>query len=60
MENTKRRIRMIEEMDFFKYATYDSDGLMNGIREDAPDYIKDEYEAYLKEMEEAKRKGIKM
>ena len=51
---------MIEEMDFFKYATYDSDGLMNGIREDAPDYIKDEYEAYLKEMEEAKRKGIKM
>lgn len=60
MENTERRIGMIEEREFFKYATYDNDGLINGIRGDAPDYIKADYESYLKEMEEAKRKGIKM
>ena len=60
MENIEGRTRMIVEREFFKYATYDDDGFMNGIREDAPESVKSDYEAFLREEEEAKRKGIKL
>jgi hypothetical protein len=35
-------------------------GGMKGIKENAPDNIKEEFEIYLKEMEELKKQGIKL
>lgn len=51
---------MIEEKKFFKYATYDEDGFINGVRDDAPDEIKKEYAEFVKEQEEARINGIKI
>ena len=31
---------------WFKYATFDEDGFVNGIRADAPEYAKEAYQAY--------------
>lgn len=45
---------------WWDYATFDDEGFVNGIRDDAPDYIK---EAYEKEMAEEQRyidEGIPM
>ena len=44
---------------WFEYAVFDEDGVC-GIKEDAPDEIKKEYDEYLKEQETFKRDGIKV
>lgn len=43
-----------------EWAEYDEEGFLCGIREDAPDEAKKEYEEYRKETEEAKKRGIKL
>lgn len=51
---------MIEKPIFWDYITLDSEGVMNGIREDAPESVKKAYEEYLKEELRNKKKGIKV
>lgn len=43
-----------------EWAKYDEDGFLCGIREDAPEEAKKEYEQYLEETKKAKEKGIKL
>jgi len=51
---------MINRPAFWDYITTDNEGEMNGIREDIPKAIKKEYEEYLKELDQAKKKGLKL
>lgn len=41
------------------YATYNEDGYISGIRDDAPPEIKEQYDKYLKEAEEMKKDGFR-
>ena len=45
--------------EFWKWITTDAHGTLNGVKEDAPQNIKDEYAKYVKAKEEAKKKHIK-
>ena len=47
---------MMEQPIWWEYATYDEDGFVDGIRDDAPEEIKKAYDDYLK----TKEKGIKI
>lgn len=40
---------MREEMIFDNWMKYDEDGFYDGLREDAPQEVKEAYEKYLKE-----------
>lgn len=51
---------MMIKPDWWEYATYDDDGFVNGIREDAPENIKEAYSEYLKEKATLQEKGIKI
>lgn len=51
---------MVEVMNFFDYGIFSEMGFLVGIREDAPENIKKEYAAYLKEKEKAEKEGIKL
>lgn len=42
---------METEPVWFKYATFDDDGFVNGIREDAPEEVKKAYRDQQKEKE---------
>lgn len=42
------------------WVTYDEDGFVNGIREDAPDDVKRAYEKHVANMKELRKKGIKI
>lgn len=50
---------MQEKPRFWDYITTDDDGFMNGIRSDAPEDIKKEYDDFIKRENENKIKGIK-
>lgn len=41
----------VEEPRWWKYATHDEYGIVNGVREDTPEDIKKEYYDYLKKRE---------
>lgn len=45
--------------DFWKYTTSDKYGTINGIREDAPQWAKDEYKEWVKHREEQLKQGWK-
>jgi len=44
------------KLDFLKWITVNEYGFMNGIREDAPDEMKAQYEDYVKKKKELNRK----
>lgn len=46
--------------DWEQWAEYNEEGFLSGISKDAPDEAKKAYSDYLKEMEEAKKRGIKI
>lgn len=48
----------IPEPSFWKYLIFNNDGII-GIKDDAPPKEKKAYEAYLKEMEQMEKEGIK-
>lgn len=50
----------MEYQEWFEYATFDEDGVVNGISPNAPDKIKKSYDDYLKEQKEANREGIRL
>ena len=43
-----------------QYGIYDEDGFLIGIKDDAPQEIKDSYELYIHDYEEALKMGIKI
>lgn len=45
---------------WWEWTIANENGFMCGIRDDAPEDIKKEYEKYLEEKEELKKKGIKI
>lgn len=60
MEFIERRIRMIAEPIFWKYLIFDDEGEMAGIKEDAPEDAKKEYEAFIDAERDLKEQGIKL
>ena len=50
---------MIPYQVFWPFLEVGEDGYVKGIREDAPEIMKLEYENYLKEEEKAEEAGIK-
>lgn len=38
---------------WYKYATFDDDGFVDGIRDDAPEDVKRAYEEYIEEQKKA-------
>ena len=51
---------MIAEPIFWKYLIFDDEGEMAGIKEDAPEDDKKEYEAFIKAERDLKEQGIKL
>jgi len=43
------------KLDFFKWVTVDEKGFMNGVSEDAPEGMKEQYEDYVKKKKELNR-----
>ena len=50
---------MLEMPVWFEYAIYDDDGVC-GVRDDAPEEIKQAYAAYVKEQKKMEKQGIKL
>ena len=50
----------MEYQRWIEYATFDDEGIVNGIAEDAPEDIKNEYKECLKEQEESEKNGIRL
>lgn len=48
---------METEPIWFKYATFDRDGYVNGVRDDAPLEVKKAFKEYQRKLNEYKRKG---
>ena len=46
---------MMIEPDWCKYATFDEHGTVNGIKPDAPDEIKKEYEEYVQRVKNGEK-----
>ena len=51
---------MIIEPNFWKYIVVDAEGVMIGIREDAPAEAKKEYEEFITESNKLREEGIKI
>lgn len=51
---------MITEPIFWKYLIFDDEGEMSGIKEDAPEDAKKEYEAFIEAERDLKEQGIKL
>lgn len=51
---------MMIKPKWWEYATFDDDGFINGIKEDAPKEIKDAYSQYLKQEKEAEKSKVKI
>lgn len=49
-----------EKLQFMKYKTTDKYGMLNGIRDDAPEDMKEQYWEYLRITEEAKKRNDKL
>ena len=45
-------IHMMTKPDWWQYATFDEDGFLTGIREDAPETAKAEYAEWKKDTEQ--------
>ena len=48
----KGGIHMMTKPDWWQYATFDEDGFLTGIREDAPETAKAEYAEWKKDTEQ--------
>ena len=48
---------MESEPIWYKYATFDEDGFVNGVSDDAPEEVKDAYKAYIDELNAYKERG---
>lgn len=44
---------------WFDWATFDSDGFVNGVKSEAPEEVKKAYDDYLRKKEEDMKNGIK-
>lgn len=44
---------------WFDWATFDSEGSVNGVTKEAPEAVKKAYDDYLRNKEEDLKKGIK-
>lgn len=53
-------VKLLEYQRWIEYATFDDEGIVNGIAEDASEDIKKEYKEYLKEQKGAKENGIRL
>lgn len=51
---------MLSNMRFLEYKIVSDEGFIIGIRDDAPEEIKEEYAQYLKQKEEAEKIGDKL
>ena len=51
---------MREKQIWDDWATYNEDGYVNGVKDNAPDDVKKAYEQYLHEKEELNKRGIKI
>lgn len=51
---------MMLKPKWYDYATFDDDGYINGIRDDAPKAEKEDYEKYVKEEGKAKQENLKI
>ena len=51
---------MIIEPNFWKYIVVDAEGVMIGIREDAPAEATKEYEEFITESNKLREEGIKI
>lgn len=51
---------MMEEPKWYKYATFDDDGNVNGVKKDAPKEIKDAYKEYLREEKKSSKMKLKI
>lgn len=49
-----------EQMPWIDYVTYDEDGFINGIQEDAPEEVKKAYEEHQKELQKHISNGTKI
>lgn len=49
-----------EDAEFWEYATFDEKGFLNGLREDAPERVRAEYEAFMEEQQYAKEHNMKI
>ncbi len=45
---------------FWDYATFDNDGNLSGVKDDAPDEVKRDYQKFKKKEEKLKKRGIKI
>ncbi|MEG0709491.1 MAG: hypothetical protein RR481_04590 [Longicatena sp.] len=50
---------MMLKPNWWDYATFDSEGYVNGILKDAPLEIKKDFDGYLKQKEKDKKEGSK-
>lgn len=51
---------MMLKPSWYDYATYDNDGFINGIKDDAPDEAKEAYKEYIKEEKKAEKENVKI
>lgn len=51
---------MEKRKNWIDWATYDEDGFINGIMDNAPEDARLSYEQYLKEKESQKKRNIKV
>ena len=56
--NTKQK--MLEDAIWLDWATHDEDGFVNGIREDAPEEVKQAFQRHLDEEAELRKTGTKV
>ena len=49
-----------EQMPWVEYATFDEDGFINGVCEDAPSEVKKAYEDHQKEISKHIKNGTKI
>lgn len=48
------------KLNFWPYLTYDSDGFINGILDDAPEEMKQAFNDFIKTYDDALKQGIKL
>ena len=49
-----------KDAEFWKYITTDEEGTFTGLREDAPERVNAEYEAFMEEQRYAKEHNMKI
>ena len=46
--------------EIVKYAVYNDDGFLIGVKDDAPQKVKDSYQLFQQVHEKAKKQGVKL